>query len=72
MSRSGKKKAKKGEIVETQEALPSGGRVLDANDVANQNTMLGLTEDVAEMVDRQPEEIAVLLRSWLADRREAV
>ena len=27
--------------------------------------------EVADLVDRQPEEVAQLLRSWLADRREA-
>jgi flagellar biosynthesis/type III secretory pathway M-ring protein FliF/YscJ len=29
----------------------------------------GLQEDVSALVERQPEEIALLLRSWLADRR---
>lgn len=31
-----------------------------------------LAADVVQLVDRQPEEIATLLRSWLADRRETV
>lgn len=30
----------------------------------------GMTSDVIQLVDRQPEEIATLLRSWLADRRD--
>ncbi len=73
MSRGGKKKARKGEIVELTQALSGGdGAVIDANDMANQNAVLGLTDDVIQLVERQPEEIATLLRSWLADRRETV
>lgn len=30
----------------------------------------GMTSDVIQLVERQPEEIATLLRSWLADRRD--
>ncbi|MDH5292223.1 MAG: hypothetical protein OEW91_00925, partial [Acidimicrobiia bacterium] len=71
MSRSGKKKAKKGEIVEMNQAL-TGGAVLDADELAAQTAAFGLTDDVIELVERQPEEIATLLRSWLADRRETV
>jgi flagellar M-ring protein FliF len=72
MSRGGKKRAKKGEVVEiAQGALPGGsGHVVDARDMANQQVMAGLTDDVIDLVDRQPEEIATLLRSWLADRRD--
>jgi flagellar M-ring protein FliF len=73
MSRGGKKRAKKGELVEVSpDALPGGTRVLDANDMANQQAVLGLTDDVVDLVERQPEEIATLLRSWLADRPEQV
>ena len=73
MSRGGKRKARKGEIVELTQALSGGdGAVIDANDMANQNAVLGLTDDVIQLVERQPEEIATLLRSWLADRRETV
>ncbi len=45
------------------EALPAGGDDLNLDDMAG---------DVLALVDRQPEEIATLLRSWLADRREPV
>ncbi len=73
MSRGSKKKARKGEIIELAQALPGGdGSAIDANDMANQNAVLGLTDDVIQLVERQPEEIATLLRSWLADRRETV
>jgi flagellar M-ring protein FliF len=74
MTRSGKKKekkAKKGEVVDSPEALGSG-QVVDADALAQANAIHGLTDDVIQLVERQPEEIAVLLRSWLADRREPV
>ena len=35
-------------------------------------TASGVRDDVAELVERQPEEIAALLRGWLADRRAGV
>ena len=34
--------------------------------------MSGMASDVMQLVERQPEEIATLLRSWLADQRERV
>jgi flagellar M-ring protein FliF len=30
---------------------------------------VAIQEEVAELIDRQPEEVAQLLRGWLADRR---
>lgn len=71
MTRGGKKKAKKGEIVDLPEALMAG-QVVDAQALAQANVVQGLTDDVIQLVERQPEEIATLLRSWLADRRETV
>jgi flagellar M-ring protein FliF len=71
MSRGGKKgRARKGEVLETQDALPMGGEIYDAQVLAQAQAMQGLTDDVSALVERQPEEIATLLRSWLADRRE--
>ncbi len=46
------------------DALPGG----DQNDLALDD----MATDVLALVDRQPEEIATLLRSWLADNRETV
>ncbi len=46
------------------EALPGG----DRDDLALDD----MATDVLALVDRQPEEIATLLRSWLADNREPV
>ena len=43
-------------------------RVLEPAEPAVVNTG-GIKADVAELVQRQPEEIATLLRGWLADRR---
>jgi flagellar M-ring protein FliF len=43
-----------------------GPSALPAESEAN-----GLQQDVLQLVERQPEEIATLLRSWLADRRES-
>lgn len=37
---------------------------------AAQHRRLEVQEEVAELVDRQPEEVAQLLRGWLADRRD--
>lgn len=71
MTRGGKKKAKKGEILGLPEALMAG-QVVDAQSLAQANVVQGLTDDVVQLVERQPEEIATLLRSWLADRREPV
>lgn len=55
-----------------QVALPvqaiEGATYVESNyDAAQFNSM---TSDVAQLVERQPEEIATLLRSWLADRRD--
>lgn len=71
MTRSGKKpkKGKKSEVIGMPDALMSG-QVLDAGALARANAVQGLTDDVIQLVERQPEEIATLLRSWLADRRE--
>jgi flagellar M-ring protein FliF len=73
MTRSGKrsKKGNKGEVVGIPDALMAG-QVLDAGALAQANAVQGLTDDVIQLVERQPEEIATLLRSWLADRRETV
>ena len=38
-------------------ALPSGGEAADVND------------ELVELIDRQPDEVASILRGWLADRR---
>jgi flagellar M-ring protein FliF len=69
MSRGGKKpkKSEDGEVP-SPAALPAGGsRELAAVGAAATNT--GLHPEVMTLVQKQPEEIAVLLRSWLADRR---
>jgi flagellar M-ring protein FliF len=71
MTRNGTKKVQKGEIVGMPSALMAG-EVLDAEALSRHNAVQGLTDDVIELVERQPEEIATLLRSWLADRRETV
>lgn len=73
MTRSGRKKDKgmQGELIGAPEALMTG-QVFDAGGASQMNSMQGLTDDVIELVERQPEEIATLLRSWLADRRETV
>jgi flagellar biosynthesis/type III secretory pathway M-ring protein FliF/YscJ len=55
-------------------ALESGGYLAlgastDPETMARESAMENLRDDVIDLVQRQPEEIAVLLRSWLADRR---
>ena len=34
------------------------------------SVMAGPEGDIAELIERQPDEVAQLLRSWLADRRD--
>jgi flagellar M-ring protein FliF len=55
-------------------SLPPGGYLelgaaADPEALARNAHMENLRDDVIDLVQRQPEEIAVLLRSWLADRR---
>jgi flagellar M-ring protein FliF len=45
------------------------GAATDPALLAQQAAMESLRDDVIDLVQRQPEEIAVLLRGWLADRR---
>jgi flagellar M-ring protein FliF len=69
MSGGSKRKSGKAGVLGEPAALPAGGMPAGAlGDVE----VGGLAADVVELVDRQPEEIATLLRSWLADRRETV
>ena len=72
MTRGGKK-SKKVETQITAEALPIGDRspalvgAAGGPGAAEALEMGGMASDVMELVERQPEEIATLLRSWLAD-----
>jgi flagellar M-ring protein FliF len=75
MARGGKKR-KKGEavVVEGGEpaALPFGvsaDRRADDRQPVAVGTGSGLQPEVIDLVQRQPEEVAMLLRGWLADRR---
>jgi flagellar M-ring protein FliF len=68
MSRTGKKSRS----TSADLMLGGGHHVIDAGALARAQQVQGLTEDVVDLVERQPEEIATLLRSWLADRRETV
>ena len=47
-------------------ALPAGA---DAAGLVQGDGSRGIDSEIMQMVHRQPEEVAVLLRSWLADRR---
>jgi flagellar M-ring protein FliF len=73
MSRGGKKSGSisaSGAI----EALPAGrgNALVGTSSAADAIEMSGMASDVMQLVERQPEEIATLLRSWLADQRERV
>jgi flagellar M-ring protein FliF len=55
-------------------ALPSGTAALDAGGSGDSDRRLlpattGVTGDITELIERQPEDVAQTLRSWLADRR---
>lgn len=65
MARGGSKKSKAASLEVVQPALAGGATaaVGEAEDGAS------IHPEVMNLVQRQPEEIAVLLRSWLADRR---
>ena len=73
MSRSGKSKKSKKKADDVPDQTDAGA---DANDEtktlvgvgATTTTGNGIDADVFNMVQRQPEEIATLLRGWLADR----
>ncbi len=55
------------------EALPGGrAALMSPASAADAVEMSGMASDVMQLVERQPEEIATLLRSWLADQRERV
>jgi flagellar M-ring protein FliF len=72
MSRGGKKS---GAIAAsgTVEALPGGrAALMSPSSAADAVEVSGMASDVMQLVERQPEEIATLLRSWLADQRERV
>lgn len=68
MARGGKK-SKKGATVESAQpaALPGGDGKAGA--LAGRAEGAEIHPEVMNLVQKQPEEIAVLLRSWLADRR---
>ncbi len=71
MSRGGKKS----EAISASgavEALPGGRAALMSSSAADAVEVSGMASDVMQLVERQPEEIATLLRSWLADQRERV
>ena len=69
MSRGGKKKKSKDGDVPEPAALPVGSSDRELAAVGAGALGSGIHPEVMELVQKQPEEIAVLLRSWLADRR---
>jgi flagellar M-ring protein FliF len=48
----------------------SGIPALTAGDGSPGSDLIAQRNDISDLVDRQPEEVAQLLRGWLADRRE--
>jgi flagellar biosynthesis/type III secretory pathway M-ring protein FliF/YscJ len=72
MARGGNKgkKGKKGAAVEVgQPAALTSGSSAGGGALAGRPEGSEIQPEVMNLVQRQPEEIAVLLRSWLADRR---
>ncbi|MCP4309136.1 MAG: flagellar M-ring protein FliF [bacterium] len=65
MARGSSKKTKAAALEVVQPALGGGG----AAAVGETNDGASIHPEVMNLVQRQPEEIAVLLRTWLADRR---
>ena len=57
--------------MERLRAIEAGGQIageLEAYDPAAER-MTQVREEIGELVEAQPDEVAALLRSWLADRR---
>ncbi|MDJ0954320.1 MAG: flagellar basal-body MS-ring/collar protein FliF [Acidimicrobiia bacterium] len=67
MARGSSKKTKAASLEVVQPALSGGGSASAA--VGESEEGASIHPEVMNLVQRQPEEIAVLLRSWLADRR---
>jgi flagellar M-ring protein FliF len=62
------------ELEAASAALPSGTASLEAGAAADYERRLlpattGVTGDITELIERQPDDVAQTLRSWLADRR---
>jgi flagellar M-ring protein FliF len=60
-------------VVTPTRMMPTSPELLegDDTDIFEPSPTASIQADVAELVQRQPEEIATLLRGWLADRRSA-
>jgi len=56
------------EVAELEAAVAQAERALDDADLP-QLQMPAVESEVVRIIDRQPEEVAALLRGWLADRR---
>ena len=69
MARGGKKDKKATAIELGQPAALTGGDKAPAGALTGRAEGAEIHPEVMNLVQRQPEEIAVLLRSWLADRR---
>jgi flagellar M-ring protein FliF len=81
-SRRSKKKAKAAALSSSEQdelmrTLRAGQNVLDSGRTQPEIEAASadgersrIRQDVGELVDRQPDEVAALLRGWLADRRE--
>jgi flagellar M-ring protein FliF len=50
-------------------AMAGVGATSAAGAAANLPALAGSHDDMLQLIDQQPEEVAVLLRNWLADRR---
>jgi flagellar M-ring protein FliF len=70
MSRRRKTTAKVIETVPTP-SVPTVAQMIEEPVDETREEARDLQRDVAQLVERQPEEIATLLRGWLADRRSA-
>jgi flagellar M-ring protein FliF len=66
MARGSSKKSRVAALEVVQPALGGGGGAAPAGET---DDGVSIHPEVMNLVQRQPEEIAVLLRSWLADRR---
>ena len=69
MARGGKKGKKDAGLELGQPAALTGGANAPAGALTGRAEGAEIHPEVMNLVQRQPEEIAVLLRSWLADRR---
>ena len=64
-----RRRRKEVDVIDITRDTPAAAALLGASSQLPEPSIATMKEEVAQLVAEQPEDIAVLLRSWLADRR---